>query len=152
MRIIRTSQAKRAHRRSGFTLEEVVTSVAVAAISISGVISGYILAAERAEWSACSAAANEQAMERVEQSRAAKWDPNAAQPVDELVATNFPTVVQALDLPKHGSNSVYATNLTTIVTISANPPLKMIRSQTTWSFLSRGVYTNTIITYRSPDS
>lgn len=129
-----------------------MTSVAVASVGMTGVISGYILAAERAEWSALSSAANEQSIERVEQTRAAKWEPGAAQPIDELVATNFPMMIVELDLPRKGTNVAYATNRTTIVTLSSDPPLKMIRSETTWSYLSRGVFTNTIIAYRSPDS
>ena len=83
---------------------------------------------------------------------AAKWDPAATTPTDELVLVNFPKMVQALNLPSQGTNVVYGTNQTTITTLSANPPLRMVRSETTWKFLSRGVYTNTIITYRSPDS
>lgn len=142
--------SKRANR--GFCLEEVVTSIAISGISVAGIISGYILAAERAEWAAISAAANQHAMQRVEQTKAAKWDPAAATPIDELNSANFPSVVQALNIPRQGTNLVYGTNVTTITTLSANPPLRMVKSETTWKFLSRGIYTNTIITYRSPDS
>jgi len=151
-RVIPKLNRTKCQRTSGFCLLEVVTSVAISAVGITGVISGYILAAERAEWSALSAAANEQSIQRVEQTRAAKWEPGAASPLDELVATHFPMQVVELSLPRKGTNVSWATNRTTISTISSDPPLKMIRSETTWSYLSRGVFTNTIIACRAPDS
>lgn len=138
--------------QAAFTLEEVIMSVAISAVSLSGVVSGYVLTAERAEWSACSAAANRLSVQRLEQARVARWDPNAAPSVDELTAANFPATTQALGLPDRGSGSVMATNTTTITTVSWSPQIRMIRTTTTWRFLSRGVYTNTVVAYRTPDS
>ncbi|MGZ8940734.1 MAG: hypothetical protein ACXW32_16145, partial [Limisphaerales bacterium] len=72
-------------------------------------------------------------------------------PVDELVATNFPLRVEVLDIPTSGSNLAYATNVTSIATVSASPPLKQIRVECTWSFVNGKVFTNTMVTYRAAD-
>jgi len=132
-------------------LEEVVVSMAISALSIAGISTGYIMSAQRAEWVGCAQAANSLARQRIEQVRAARWDPLAYPAVDEVVSNNFPVLVQSLDLPMAGTNAVYATNVTTITTVSLNPPLKRIRSECTWRFMDRGVFTNTITIYRSPD-
>src|SRR6185295_1673049 len=138
-------------RCAGFSLEEVVMSVAITAITIGSIATGYINTAQRAEWSAMSAAAQNSAAQRTEQVRAAKWDTQASPGVDEVVSANFPVQITTLDLPVAGNNTPYATNTTTITTVSVSPPVKMIRTDCTWSFMNRGVFTNTSIVYRSPD-
>jgi len=45
----------------------------------------------------------------------------------------------------------YATNFTTITSVSANPPLKLIRVDCVWSFMKHGIFTNTLVSYRAPD-
>lgn len=137
--------------RKAFTLMEVVISMAIAGLTIGGIISGYILSLRRAEWSAYSLAAHSLAMQRLEQTRAAKWDPQAYPAVDELVAANFPLRIEVLDIPISGTNKVYATNVTTISLLSSSPPLKMIRVDCSWMFQSKGPFTNTLITYRTSD-
>ena len=137
--------------RRGTTLPEVVLSIALTALAVGGMVSGYFFSIDRAEWSARSAAAQVMAAQRLEQTRAAKWDSLATPPVDELVGTNFPVQVAPLCLPSTSAQGVLATNVTSIALVSEDPPLKMIRVDCTWAFLSRGLYTNTITTYRSPD-
>jgi hypothetical protein len=88
---------------------------------------------------------------RLEQTRAAKWDTLASPPVDELVSSNFPVLIAPLDVPVAGSTAQFATNLTTITTVSTDPPLKMIRVECVWSLLARGPFTNTLTTWRAPD-
>jgi Tfp pilus assembly protein PilV len=163
-----------------FSLIEVVIALAVSAISILGIVEGYVFTAKRAEWSAYNLAAQSLAVQRLEQARAAKWDRLATPTVDELVSANFPTVVNILDIPvtANGDASglaaqfpatlaaaaaltayartnditfVYATNYTSIWSVSANPPLKAVQVDCVWGFLSRGLFTNTVITYRAPD-
>jgi prepilin-type N-terminal cleavage/methylation domain-containing protein len=137
---------------AAFTLVEVVISMMVVGIMLAGLVSLYTQSAVRAEWSAYSLAGQMMALRGLEQTRAAKWDPRATPGVDELVATNFPQVVDILDLGPSGSGTTYATNVTTIQTVSASPPLKVIRVQCTWSFPWRGgLFTNSIFTYRGPD-
>jgi type II secretory pathway pseudopilin PulG len=140
-----------ARRCGGFTLVEVVMSTALASLMLGGVVYGYLLAAQRAEWAAYSLAAQSLASMRVEQARSTKWDPMAWPPADELQTANFPTSVEVLDIPVSGTNLVYATNYTTISTVSAAPPLRMIRVDCVWRFYRRGLYTNTVVTYRGPD-
>ena len=139
----------------GFTLAEVVISVAIAGLGIGGIVTGYIISAQRAEWSTCSAAAHVMAMRRLEQTRAAKWDPFGYPPVDELVTSNFPPRVDPLDVPLAGSNNVYATNTVTIVPLytdlNTEPPLKAVRVDCVWAIMSRGPFTNTLLTYRTAD-
>jgi hypothetical protein len=141
-----------ASRKQAFTLAEIVIASALGMITIGASIYGYILSAQRAEWSGYSLAANSLAMQRLEQARACKWDPLAWPPVDELVSANFPPVTtNILDIPMNGTNAVYATNYTTITTVREFPPLRMIRVDCTWMFIDRGPFTNTLVTYRAPD-
>lgn len=139
-------------RSAGFSLAEVVMAVGITVMVFAGGVLGYVQSAQQAEWAAYTLAANSLAQQRMEQTRAAKWDTQATPPIDNLVSTNFPVSVDILDVPLAGSNNiVYATNVTTISNISANPPVKMIRVDCTWRFWKRGLYTNTVVTYRAPD-
>ncbi|PYL01526.1 MAG: hypothetical protein DME19_01315 [Verrucomicrobia bacterium] len=137
--------------RSAFTLVEAMISIGIAGISIGGLLYGFILFGRRAEWTTYSTAAQSMAMRRLEQTRAAKWDPLAYPSVDDVVQSNFPVTITNLDIPLNGTNAVYATNTTTITLISTNPPLKMVRVDCVWSVSSRGPFTNSLITYRAPD-
>jgi len=136
---------------TAITIIEVVLSLAIMGISFGAIVMGYVMSARRAEWSAYSLAANSLAMQRLEQCRAAKWDLLTTPITDELVATNFVDQPSVLDVPISGANITYATNFTAITTISANPPLKMIRVDCVWPFKGQGLFTNTLITYRAPD-
>jgi len=91
------------------------------------------------------------ASQQLERTRAAKWDTLGFPVVDVLVSSNFPPVTNILDVPISGTNIVYATNITTITTVSLSPPLKMIRVDCSWPFMGRGTYTNTVFSYRAPD-
>lgn len=136
---------------AGITIIEVVLSLAIMGISFGAIVMGYVISARRAEWSAYSLAANSLAMQRLEQCRAAKWDLLTTPITDELVVSNFVAQASILDVPISGENITSATNFTTITTISANPPLKMIRVDCVWPFKGQGLFTNTLITYRAPD-
>ena len=139
------------HRRQGSTVVEAVMALAISGSCIGAVLGGFFVSIERTEWSAYSLAAQALAQQRIEQTRAAKWDPMTSPAIDQVVSTNFPVVITALDLPASGTNIVYATNKTTITTISTDPPVKQIRVECSWAFPKRGVFTNTTVTYRSPD-
>ena len=89
--------------------------------------------------------------ERVEQIRAAKWDPISYPPVDQVVAVNFPEVVKPLDVPLTDTNNPTAAIRTTVSLVSSDPPLKSIQVDCIWSYWDRGPFTNTIVTLRSPD-
>jgi type II secretory pathway pseudopilin PulG len=143
------------HSRSrsigAFTLTEVVFSLALIGLMAGGIINGYIQSARVTDWQAHSLAAQSLAMQRVEQCRAAKWDTRSFPVVDQLVASNFPAVTERMDLPTVSTNASYATIYTTITTVSASPPLRMMQADCVWRFPGRGWFTNTIVTYRAPD-
>ena len=142
--------SRTARRPNGFTLVEALVSMMITGIMVTGVVAGYTQCMRQAEWSAYSLAAQSLAMQPIEQARGAKWDPYANPPVDQV--TNIATLVtNILDIPISGTNIVYATNRTTVRTVSTTPPLKEISVQTTWRFLNRGIFTNTVVCYRAPD-
>jgi prepilin-type N-terminal cleavage/methylation domain-containing protein len=134
-----------------FTLIEALMALVILGIMVTGIVSGFVQAHRSAEWSSTSLAAQSLAMQSIEQARAAKWDPNKATPVDQLVQTNFPTTNWVLDVPISGTNILYGTNVITISQVSIDPPLKEIKVECTWSFSNRGVFTNSVLTYRAPD-
>jgi hypothetical protein len=151
MKIKLSSKHSRPGARHGGSLVEVVFSLGIATLTISGSVNGYILSANRAEWSAYSLAAHSLAMQRLEQVRAAKWDTAAYPPVDQIVPGNFGLQTNILDVPISGSNVVYAISRTILSDISANPPMKFVRVETVWKFMNRGTFTNTVSSYRAPD-
>ena len=151
MNLMRTN-GRSLKRRQAFTLMEASIASAIAAMMFGGIIFGYVQSNRSAEWSAYSFAAQSLALQRLEQSRACKWDPDATPAVDQLVVSNFPPQVSILDVPMIGSNITYATNITTISTISTAPPLKIISVEAVWQFINGKLYTNSIATYRAPDA
>ena len=132
------------------TLAEVLVAVFIAGIGVFAIVAGFVTAATQAEASAYVLAAQFQALERLEQVRAAKWDPNASPAVDEMVSTNFPVLVKPLEIPRKNIQ-IFATNITTISVISANPPLRMMRVDCVWSWMGKKRYTSSVMTYRGPD-
>lgn len=151
MNLMRT-KGRNLKRRLAFTLMEASIASTIAAMMFGGIIYGYIMSNRSAEWSAYSFAAQSLALQRLEQARACRWDPEATPALDQLVGANFPVQVSILDVPMNGSNITYATNITTISTISASPPLKMINVDAIWQFINGKLYTNSISTYRAPDA
>lgn len=149
-----SAQTPAASRVWGFTLAEVVISTAIIAVALGGVIYGYIRTIARSEWSAYSLAAQSLAMQGVEQTRAAKWDPQAWPPIDELGTTNFAQIEQ-LDVPLKGL-PVLATNYVSVTLVSSNPPLKELRADCVWVLRNGpgkqiGPFTNSIVTLRAAD-
>jgi hypothetical protein len=90
------------------------------------------------------------ALSGLDQCRAAKFDPRGSPAPDQLVSSNFPSRVDILDVGTATGVVTYGTNRTTILTISTNPPLKMVRVDCTWTFPRRGQFTNSVFTYRAP--
>ncbi len=146
------NHSKAASGIKGFTLTEVLMSSAIAALTISGIITGYTQAAKRAEWSGYSLAAHSAAMQVIERARAAKWDPAADPAVDLMVESEFPTAVVLMDVPVSGTNLVFVTNTVSISLATANPPVKRIRVDASWRHVDGRVFTNTLVVYRSPQT
>jgi len=148
-----TTRASR-HNALGFTLVEVVISVGLAALTFTGIIYGYALTSDQAQWSSCSLAAQSLAVQGVEQARAAKWDPQAWPGIDELGTTNY-SQVSALDVPVAKGNILFATNYISISAVSSVPPVRELRADCVWKMLNgartRGLFTNTVVSLRAPD-
>jgi type II secretory pathway pseudopilin PulG len=148
-------QAGRRGQRSGFTLAEALISMAIAGTAVAAIWAGYLLVSQRTEWSAASMAAQAQALRRMEQVRAARWDPfDPTYPTNanELVTGNFTNVSWPLDIPQTGTNLLIGTTGVSITDLSTNAPyLKMIQVDCVWSLPTRGPFTNTVITYRTAD-
>ena len=132
-----------------FTLAEVVISLAILGISLGGILTLYVRSAQRADWSGYSVSAQMMALGGLEQCRAAKYDPHGSPPTDALVSSNFPSRVDILDPGTVNCITSYGTNTTTILTISTNPALKLVRVNCTWTYPGRGVFTNSVCTYRA---
>ena len=141
--------------QAGFTLTEVVVSLAILGLIFAGIVYGYVALSDKAEWSSYSLAAQAVALQGVEQARAAKWDSKASPPIDELGTTSYAQVV-TLDVPTVAGNSSIATNYVSITTASDVPPLRQLRADCVWSLPYRkrphqGPFTNTVITLRTVD-
>ena len=133
----------------GITLVEVVMAMGIIALMLGGIINGYIMSAQRAEWSAYSFAAQSLASQGVEQARSTKWDPLAYPAVDEMLPGTY-VKTDTLDVPI-SLVAITATNYVTITQVSASPALRQIRSDSVWILMGKGPFTNTSITFRSPD-
>ena len=150
---------KTAKARGAFTLVEVLISLVILGLVMSGLLYGYLQSDRMAEWSSMSLAAQSYASQGVEQARAAQWN-SLAYPMtygpgnaDEWPATNVPTIMppDTLDIPSSGA-SIYVTNYIWVTTASLNPPLRQIRCDCVWAAALTGkLYTNTAITMRGPD-
>ena len=135
---------------SAFTIAEVVVAIFLISLGLTGILSLYVQAAFRSDWSAQSLSAQMMAVSGLEQCRAAKFDPRGSS-VDQLVSSNFPPRVDILDVGTTASILTYGTNTTTIRTISNDPLIKMIRVDCTWYYPRRGLFTNSVFTYRAPN-
>ena len=138
-------------RCAGITLTEVLISLAITSVTTAIMVSSYVLSARAADWIAHSSAAEIAAQARVEQTRVAKWDTQATPVVDELVSPNFPPSAVQLSVPVAGGTPVHGTNFTVISVVSEDPPMRMVRVDCVWSYPNRGLFTNSVTVYRSPD-
>lgn len=145
------SRVTRRRGQAGFSLEEVIMSMGITALIVAGAARAHVAAAMRAEWSACSFAASNSAMQRVEQIRSARWDTLATPVLDQLVSSNFPPQIVTLEVPSIGTNVVYATNFTSVSVLSLDPPMRVVRTDCVWRFSDRGLFTNSTVVYRGPD-
>jgi type II secretory pathway pseudopilin PulG len=159
---------------AGFTLVEVVISIAVTGLVFAGVLNGYVQSARNAEWSGYSLAAQALAVQQIEQGRSAVWDYSTGSGRNELTNLNLVNLQydsttktatgyswSTLDLPYSGTNVVRATNYVTIRMLyfnnNANPPvqLQMMQVDTVWPFTvgtAARYFTNSVATYFAPDN
>ena len=96
-----------------------------------------------------SLAAQSYASQGTEQARAARWSYSDSTK-DELPPTNY-TFLGFMDVPAKG-DPIILTNYVTVSNYSANPPLRLIRTDCQWTFpLTGKLQTNTVILIRAAD-
>ena len=151
---------------SGFTLAEVMVSLAIVTLLFGGMLAGYIQTARKAEWSGFSLAAQSVGVQLIEQARSAVWDPTISK--NELtnmnltgwtynsatkVGTGYSTAI--LSLPVRGTNVVMVTNFVTVkmfnLTGFTNMQVQMVTVNTVWPFGGK-LFTNCTATYYGPDN
>jgi type II secretory pathway pseudopilin PulG len=131
------------------TLIEVVIALAITGLTVAGIVSGYIYCSTSTVKDSLYMAANGRAMERLEETRTAQWDPAAG--VDELVASNFPDQTVTLDMSPSSSAITSATLKTYISDLTLTPPVRTIHVDCIWLFRGVEPVTNSIETCRAPD-
>ena len=154
----------------GFTLVEVVISLAIVTLLFSGILTAYIQSNRQAEWAGYSLAAQAIGIQQIEQARSAVWDysinKNELTNLNLLswtynattqVGTGYTTNV--LDVPVSGTNIVVVTNFVTVKMLNltgfANVQVQMVTVVTVWPFQSysgRSVFTNRTASYFGPDN
>jgi prepilin-type N-terminal cleavage/methylation domain-containing protein len=149
-----------------FTLVEIVIALAILGMVMSGLIYGYVLANRMAEYSSMSLAAQSYASQGAEQARAADWRPrdypvsSGPGTMDELTNGTIFTNIDFMDIPTKGNPAstnfqFWVTNIVSIANLTANPPLREIRSYAVWSFPGGSAgyipYTNWVILDRAGD-
>ena len=141
-------------RTAAFTLVEVVICTLIIMLVFGAIIGGHIQTSYRAEWTGLSLAAQAAGVQQLESAKCAVWDPQQIPVQDEI--NKLPRVTSTLlDLPVSGTNTVYATNYTT-VTLMQNGVFSnyCVQVDTVWPFRWKNqtvYYTNTIVAYYAPD-
>jgi len=141
----------RCPNNTAMTLIEVVMSMLISTVAMGCMVSGYVFSINSAEKSALSLAATGRALERLEETRSARWDVASYPVVDQLQASNFPPSSVVLDVSGSGSGTTYATNRTSIFTVSTDPQLRGVRVECVWRFRDQRWVTNSVETVRAPD-
>lgn len=157
-------------RALGFTLPEVIISLAIVVLLFSSVLTAYIQSSRQAEWSGYALAAQSLATQTVEQACSAVWDYSINKneltnlvllgaTYDAATKTRTGYMTNVLDLPQSGTNVVMATNFVTVKMLPlsgfTNAQLQMVRVDTVWpfpTFHGRRFFTNTTVTYFGPDN
>jgi Tfp pilus assembly protein PilE len=147
-----TARPSEWRRQAGMTLVEVLMALMICGLTVGAIVAGYTFCIKTAEKEALSLAANARAMERMEATRSATWDTSVFPTIDQLISTNFPQQVVILDYSGSGAGVTYATNITQIVQISTNPPLRSIHVDCIWRYNQNQVMTNSVEVCRAPDA
>src|ERR1700744_4006873 len=104
----------------GFTLVEVVISVAIVAVVFGGIITSYIQSGLRLQWAGYSLAAQSLVVHTVEQVKSTVWDSAQTTPVNQLyqmkllgISSNSVSCsgysTNILDIPYSSTNFIMAT-------------------------------------------
>jgi Tfp pilus assembly protein PilV len=140
---------------AAFTLMEVVISVLILAMVLSGLIYGYAQINRNAEWTAQSLVGQSYASDYVEQARGAQWNsqlsaggPGTSDPM--LVPTNYTRM--DTNYTASGQKQVITTTVSVTSLSTNNIFIRQIRADSSWVFpLTGRSFTNTVVTQRAPD-
>lgn len=121
----------------GFTLVEMVVSIAILALVMGGMLCGYMQTNQRAEWSSLSLSAQSFASQWAEQTRAA---------TDNELHSGQYTRTSSMFIPGT-AGSVVVTNYVSITNVFANPQVWQIRVDCVWQFPLTAVWTNNSATF-----
>ena len=161
---------KRIPASRGFTLTEVVISLAIIALVFGGILMAYVQAARKAEWSGYSLAAQAIGIHQIEQARSAVWDYSIDKneltnlnlngwSYNKITRTGKGWTSRVLDIPRSGTNVVVATNFVTVKLLSVtgltNVHVHMVMVDTVWRFPmgnSTRLFTNQTASYFGPDN
>ena len=150
---------------AGMTLVEVLFSIVLLVLIMSGVMYGYVVANRMAEFTSQSLAATSYALQGMERMRAAQWDAELVwttngpgtsdvMPLTKQADGSFSystNEVDVLDVPSTGYQ-IPVTNYLTVTQISTNPDVRQILSQVVWTFPLTGMQcTSSVVTLRAPD-
>ena len=155
--LVSTQNNRGRSSRKAFTLMELLVSICIFAMVISGILYGYVQANHFAEWSSMSYAAQSYALQGLEQVRAAKWDLSANPVWDDIPAPTNYVQTDFMDVPVSGApysitNYISISNAPLASGISSSVQLRVITSRCIWIFPATGKpYTNTVVTFRAPD-
>jgi prepilin-type N-terminal cleavage/methylation domain-containing protein len=135
--VARFGQNNKQKAGAGFTLVEVVMSIAILALVMGGMLCGYMQTNQRAEWSSLSLAAQSFASQWAEQTRAA---------TDNELQSGHYTRTSSMFIPGTAW-SVVVTNYVSITNVCANPQVWQIRVDCVWQFPLTAVWTNNSATF-----
>lgn len=130
----------------------------IVSFALGGIMTGYVLSSQKSDFVAASAAAQRVANAQMERLRAARWDRYGGSPTNELgglVAAGQTSMVVVLDMPMPVTlTSPPVAVLWTHVrsNSSSSLPLLLLRVDCVWTNGGRGPFTNTLISYKAPDS
>lgn len=141
----------RKQKLAAFTVTEALVALVIAGVGISGTISAYVISAKHADWVLCSHAAQNLAMQRLQQTQTAQWNTTMSPAVDELIPSNFPRIERPLEIPRTPHNGLTGVVSTKISDVSSNPPMRLVEVDCTWWFDGRGPFTNSVSAVRSPE-
>jgi len=137
------------------TLVEVMIATAIFSMVIGSVLLGIVCTNYRTYWATYDQLATKYASERMEQVRAAQWQPYLTNGVDQLTTSNFPPDTVVLDPLRSGAKPITAERSVSFTTITApggtNALYKVVLTSVVWSYRKQGPFTNNMVGLALPD-